>query len=174
MSDILSMSLVNWPSFAKGLVEAQKLKVKFMRQEMKRGSQRIKKTFIREQLQGPPGIKAGPLAKGKNIWTFVTGETSDTISGKIGISRILHVHEVGLTIKPKKGNRLFIRASVGNVATRQMTKEVVAVVPQVKIPARLKFRQLVAKEAPKELAKVAEAGSRGVQVALTNALKKSI
>jgi hypothetical protein len=170
MSELVKAAIVNWPHFAQGLFHAQKTKTRFMRTELKRGAQRIKKTFIKEQLQGPPGIKAGALAKGKNIWTFVTGESDKNLSAKIGISRILHVHEKGLTITPKSGQLLFIHAKgSGPVKDR----EIVGAVPKVVIPARLKFRALVIGEAPKMLAKVASEGARGIQVELTKALKKT-
>lgn len=171
MSELVKMVMVNWPHFAQGLTKAQGTKTRFMRTELKRGAQRVKKTFVKEQLQGPPGIKAGALAKGKNIWTFVTGDSDKNLSAKIGISRILHVHEKGMTIEPKRARALFIHAKgSGPVKGR----EIVAVVPQVVIPARLKFRELVQREAPKVLAKVASEGARGVEVELTKALKKSI
>lgn len=171
MSDGLSMVLVNGKEFLEGLKNADKLSLRYMRTEMKRGAQRIRKLFIKEQLQGPPGIKAGPLAKGKNIWTYVQGDTHKTLAGKIGISRILHTHEKGITIRAKgKAGLLFLREKKLGKGKGDIT----AVVPQVVIPARLKFRQLVRNRAIPELKKVAAAGLRGTEQALQKALKRKL
>jgi len=171
MSEAISAILVNGKEFVEGLNNADKLSLRYMRTEMKRGAQRIRKLFIKEQLSGAPGIKAGKLAKGKNIWTYVQGETHKSLAGKIGISRILHTHEKGITIKAKgKAGLLFLRE-------KKLGKgkgEISAVVPQVVIPARLKFRQLVRSRALPELKKVAEAGLRGTEQALQKALKRKI
>lgn len=166
MSQLASMTIVNWGQFAKGLIDAKKKQLQFMRGELKRGANRIRKSFIQKQLQGPPGIKAGKLAKGKNIWTFVKGSSTDDLYAKIGISRILHVHEKGLTIHGRRrGDRLLFLREKGKIF---------AAVESVKIPARLKFEKQVHQEAPAALRKVAEAGSRGIEVALKSALAKSI
>lgn len=156
------------PAFINGLEQSEKLRVRYMRSEMKRGAQRIRKRFIQAQLKGRPGINAGPLAKGKNVFTFVNGRTSDAVRGKIGISRILNVHEQGLTIRPKTGRYLAIREKGGTGRDK-----IVALVPKVVIPARLTFQKQVQREAPAELKKVAEAGARGTAQAMTNAMKRT-
>ena len=171
MSTNVTMKIVNIGAFLSGVAAAQKLSLRYGRTELKRGAQRIRKSFIKEQLQGPPGIKAGPLAKGKNIWTFVTGDTHKNMSAKIGISRILHVHEKGLTIKAAGSDRLYLRAKG---AGPRATRPIVGVTQQVVIPARLKFRQLVARDAPKMLLKVGQESARGVSDGISKALKGTI
>src|SRR6185503_11793453 len=100
---------------------------------------------------------------------YVQGETHKSLAGKIGISRILHTHEKGITIKAKgKAGLLFLREKKLGKGKGS------AVVPQVVIPARLKFRQLVRSRALPELKKVAEAGLRGTEQALQKALKRKI
>lgn len=165
MSALFNMTIANWPAMAKGLIDANTLKTRWMRSEMKRGANRIRKAFINEQLKGPPGIKAGPLAKGKNIWTYAGG-TSNDIYAKIGISKILTAHEFGTTIRPRHGAALYLHE-------KGKKSPIFAVVPQVVLPARLRFRQLVQRERPKELLKVAQAGARAVQQGISNALMKS-
>ena len=54
------------------------------------------------------------------------------------------------------------------------TIKIVAVVPRVVIPARLKFRERVRADAPAMLRKVADEGLRASEVAMTKALKKTI
>lgn len=169
MASLAQMSVVNLPHFLQGIVESQKLQLRYMRTELKRGAQRIRKHFIREQLKGPPGIKAGTLAKGKNVFTFVKGDDPKSLYAKIGISRILHVHEKGMTIRPAHGGLLYLREQKGKPNER-----VVAAVPQVVIPARLRFREQVRRESPAELRKVGEAGVRATEVAMTKALKKTV
>jgi hypothetical protein len=160
--------LVNGAAFVKGCQDAQRLQVNYMRTELKRGAQRIRKNFIRTQLQGPPGITAGKLARGKNVWTFTGGSDAKSLHAKIGISRILHVHERGMTITPSHGPFLFIHG------TGSKKDEIVAAVRQVVIPARLRFRQEVAAEGPAMLQKVGEAASRASEVALSRALQGTV
>lgn len=169
MSAAGTLIVEGMPAFLKGLAESEKLRVRYMRQEMSRGAKRIRKSFIREQLQGPPGIKAGVLAKGKNVFTVVQGDNSADVRGKIGISRILNVHEQGATIRPKSGGWLYLREHAGKSGAR-----IVAVVPQVVIPARLKFAEQVQREAPAVLVKVAEASYRGTAHALEKAMKAGV
>ncbi len=165
-----SMVVANMPAFLTGLQNAQKLQVRYMRTELKRGAQRIRKSFIKSQLQGPPGIKAGKLSKGKNVWTFAGGSSAGTLHAKIGISRVLHVHEKGMTIEPKRGDMLYLSKKTGTLGKG----EVFAVVPRVVIPARLKFREQVKRETPEVLRKVGDAGLRATEVAMSKELKKSI
>lgn len=167
MSALGNLAVIGVPAFIKGLGDAQTLSTKYARSEMKRGALRIRKSFIRAQLKGRPGIDAGPLAKGKNVFTFVGGADPSRLYAKIGISRILHVHEKGMTIRPTKGDYLAIRENAGTAR-----EKVVALVPQVVIPARLKFRQQVEREAPRELRKVGEAAARGTEVAMVKAMKQ--
>lgn len=169
MSALLNMQIANLPSLLKGVLDAQKLSLRFMRTEMKRGVQRIKKKFIAEQLKGPPGIAAtGRLSKGKNIFTYAGGNTTKDLVAKIGISRILHVHEIGMPIGPKKAGGLLYLHEKGKHS------DIIAVVPQVVIPSRLRFRQLTERERGPMMAKVKDAGARGVQVAMQNTLKQII
>lgn len=170
MSDNVVMKIVNIGAFLSGVAAAQKLSLRYGRTELKRGAQRIRKTFIKEQLQGPPGIKAGSLAKGKNVWTFVTGATHKDMSAKIGISRILHVHEKGLTIKGT-GGMLYLREKGSGP---RASRAIIAVVPQVTIPKRLHFRTLVAREAPAMLLKVGKESARGVSDGISKALKGTV
>jgi len=164
---LLSLSVVNMPQFLKATLEAPQLQLKYMRSELNRGVKRIRKNFIRTQLHGPPGITAGKLAKGKNIFTFVSGKSLPQLGAKIGISRILHVHEKGLTIRPKEGGLLYLHEKgAGPVPDRP----IFAAVPQVVIPARLKFRQQVQNETPAMLVKVAKAGSRATEVTFKKAI----
>ena len=169
----ISMAIVNWPDFAKGLVDADKRSLQFMRQELSRSLKRLRKRFINEQLKGPPGIKAtGRLSKGKNVFTYVKGSTHKDLEGFIGISRLLNIHEKGATIVPRQtGERLYIKRR-GKGAP--MGGTIVATAKQIVIPKRLHFQTLVATESPAILVRVGQAGERGVQVALTQALKKTV
>jgi hypothetical protein len=150
------------PAFIAAIGRTPQTQLKFMRTELSRGVKRIRALFIRTKLQGPPGIHGGQLAKGKNVSTFVNGKSLKELSARIGISRILHVHEKGLTIKGKSGGLLYLKA--------KGTKRIVAVVKQVVIPARLGFVTLVQRETPAMLRKVADAGSRATQVELRKGL----
>lgn len=169
----ISMQVVNMAPFLKAVADVPKVQLRFMRSEMKRGVARIRKSFIAKQLRGRPGIDAkGRLSKGGNIKAFVVGKTLKDLDGVMGISRLLHVHEKGMTIKATgKRGLLFIHAKgTGNVKDRP----IVAVVPQVVIPKRLHFEQQVKAEGPAVLVKVAQASARATQVTLEKGLSRAI
>jgi len=159
---LIQLSIPALPAFLKAVVDTSKVQLRFMRGELSRGLKRIRKNFIRTQLHGPPGIKAGVLAKGKNVFTFTGGSSLQGLGGKIGISRILHVHEKGLTITAKGSGKLYLHAKGRG--------PIVAVTDKVVIPARLKFRQQVHAEAPAMLRKVGDAGKRATEVTLRKGL----
>lgn len=166
---LLQLSIPQMPSFLKAIVGTPNVQLRYMRSELSRGAKRIRKHFISAQLKGPPGITAPLLSKGKNVRTFVSGRSLHTLRAEIAISRILHVHEKGLTITPKKGRFLYLHEKgAGPVNERP----IVAAVPRVVIPARLKFRQQVAAESPAVLLKVAQAGMRATEVTLKKGLLK--
>lgn len=162
MSAMVQIAIPQMPAFLKAVVDTPKVQLRFMRGELSRGLKRIRKNFIRTQLHGPPGIRAGVLAKGKNTFTFVSGKSLQGLGGKIGISRILHVHEKGMTITAKGSGKLYLHAKGRG--------PIVAVTDQVVIPARLKFRQQVHAEAPAMLRKVGDAGTRATEVTLRKGL----
>lgn len=163
MSESFHIAIPNLPPFIAAIAEAPKVQLRFMRGELNRGVKRIRKNFIRTQLHGSPGIHAeGKLSKGKNVFTFVQGTSLPALAAKIGISRILHVHEKGLTIQPKSGGRLFLH--------RKGRGPIFATASKVTIPARLKFVKQVQAEAPAMLRKVGDAGARATQVTLQKGL----
>lgn len=175
----LVLDVFGLPQFIQGIERAKILSLRFGRGEMKRGLQRVRKSFINTQLKGPPGIKAGTLAQGGNVSTVVGGEDLASLHGQIGISRILHVHEIGMTIRPKTSDKLYIKTR--SSGTRQLftkgSKEsstITAVVAQVRIPARLKFRQHVRHEAPAMLVKVGKEIARGTEIAMKESLNKVV
>ncbi len=172
MADPIQMGLVNLEALINGVDDAKRLSLRYERTELKRGAQRIRKTFINEQLKGPPGIKAGKLARGKNIWTYATGNTHKDLYAKIGISRILHVHEKGITL-PMSG-KAKSKSGLLYLHKKGKTSPIIAVVKSVRIPKRLNFKGLVLREAPKELANAAKAAARGVEEGLSKQLKKNI
>jgi len=162
MNAMVQIAIPQLPAFLKAVVDTPKVQLRYMRGELSRGLKRTRKNFIRAQLHGPPGIKAGVLAKGKNTFTFVAGSTLRGLGGKIGISRILHVHEKGMTITAKGSDKLYLHAKGRG--------PIVAVTDKVVIPARLKFRQQVLTEAPAMLRKVGDAGTRATEVTLRKGL----
>lgn len=173
----LKLDVFGLPEFIQGLERAKILQVRFMRGEMSRGLKRIRKSFISTQLKGPPGIKGGELAKGRHVFTGVSGDSKDSIGGRIGISRILNVHEQGVTITPKAGGKLYIQSRSKNTRTPFLkgSKEqssIVAVVDKVVIPKRLHFREHVNSMKAGVLRKVGEEAFRASEVALKDSMKK--
>lgn len=163
------MVLVNGADFLRGIEDAKKLQLSYMRTELKRGANRIRKSFIQTWLHGPPGIDAPNASKGKQVRTYVKGDDAKHLFAEIAISRFLNIHEQGVTIMPKQGDVLYL------IEHRQRGTggEIVATAPRIVIPARLRFRQHVAAESPAVLRKTAEAGVRASDVALSKALKRT-
>lgn len=167
------------PAFIQGVERAKILQIRFMREAFKRGGKKIKKIFIQTQLSGPPGIKGGELKKGNNVFAYVYGDDLDNIGMKVGISRILHVHEIGMTIRSKGGGPLYLQArgTGKRIPFQRGSKEdsrVLAVTNQVVIPARLKFRQLAQSMGPEIMQKVASEAKRATEIVLTGALKSVV
>lgn len=161
----MSIEIPQMPAFLKAIEATPKEDLKAMRGAMSKGLKRIKKNFIRTQLHGAPGITAGKLARGKNIFTYVNGKSFAGFGGKIGISRILHVHEVGLTIKAHHGMLYLHEKGKGS--------PVFAIVPQVRIPARLKFRAEVATESKQLFADVGAAATNATKITLQRGLLRA-
>lgn len=169
MSVASTIVIAQMASFIKAMTDTPKVQLRYMRTELGRGVKRIRKSFIKAQLSGSPGIKATKLAKGKNVFTYVAGSSLDRLGAKIGLSRILHVHDKGMTIRPKEaGGKLYLHESGGVGAKGR--GPIVAVVPEVVIPARLHFVAQVEREAPAMLLKVAQAGARATHDTLSKGL----
>ena len=168
-----SVVILGLTEFIAGIKEAQVLKARFMRSELKRGGQRVRKEFIRRDLSGSPGIEGGPWRKGKHVFSFVTGSSNDTadqLEAAVGINRAIRVHEEGHTFHPVKGSWIYIRKNKGG----RGTGVIVARVKQVVIPKRTHFVALCKEMAPSVLRKAGEAGVRGVVVATEKHMKRFI
>jgi hypothetical protein len=175
----LKLDVLGLPEFINGIERAKILQIRFMRGAFKRGGNQVKRAFIRDQLNGPPGIHGGELKKGKNVFSRVYGETPDSIGVLVGISSILHVHEKGMTIRPKSGGKLFIqeRSKGKRIPFQKGSKEdsnVLAVVDQVVIPQRLHFRKQAESMGPAILLKVAQESMRASEVAMASEMKKFV
>jgi len=173
----LTLDCVGLPEFIRGVERAQILSVRFMRGAFKRGGAQVRRRFIREQLSGRPGIKGGELKKGKNVFAHVYGDSLDTIGVQVGISRILHVHEKGMTISSRGGGPLFLqKRSKGQrtlfVKGSKESSKIIAVTNQVVIPPRLRFRQLAESMGPAIVLKAKNEAARATQVAISTELKK--
>lgn len=146
------------------LLAAPELTVRFVRQELIRFSKRFKKKFIQDRMKGRPGINAPRMSQGKNVAAWVDGKTIGTLTAHAKIGRILKVHEEGRTIQARNGGYLFIRK--GN--------KIVAKVREVRIPARLGFRDTWNAMIPDARARIKRAMERAVKVARERATKKVI
>lgn len=163
--DPVSITVPQMPKFLKAIHDTPKQELRAMGRSMKKGLMRARKRFIATQLKGAPGITAGKLARGKNIFTYVNARSFQSFGGKIGISRILHVHEKGLTIAAHHGYLYLHEKGKGS--------PVFAVVPQVRIPARLKFRQQMDVEAGWIFRDVEQAAREATRVTLQTGLLRS-
>ena len=169
MDHPLNIIVTGVKEFAQGIEDAQKAKVRFMRSEMKRGGNRIRRQFIRTDLSGLPGIKGGVFRTGKHVFSFIKAEdTTDEPMLFIGINRALRVHEEGHTFTPTKGEWLFLRKG------KRGHKEVFAKVKRVVIPKRTHFRDTVTSMAPDEMEKAAKEGARGIELAIQRRMDRVI
>lgn len=163
-----SITLLGATEFIRGIKDAQLTKVRFMRSELKRGGQRVRREYIRRDLSGRPGIHGGAFRKGKQVFSFVKGASDNDLAVNVGISKGLRVHEEGFTFHPKTGEFIYIRKNKHG----RGTGEIVARVKQVVIPKRTNFVPLTRLMAPEVLRKAGEAGMRGVQVAVEKSSKR--
>jgi hypothetical protein len=175
----LTLDALNLPEFIKGVERAKILQIRFMRGAFSRGGKQVRKAFIRDQLSGPPGIEGGQLKKGRNVFSMVYGDSPSSIGVKVGISRILHVHEKGMTIRPKAGGHLFLqkRGRGKRVLFQKGSKEdstVLAVAEQVVIPKRLNFERQARSMGPAIVLKAAQESLRASEVAISSELKKFV
>jgi hypothetical protein len=168
VSDRITIDIPQMPRFLRAVGDVPAQQLKFMKSELGRGLNRMRTRFRAAQLHGPPGIHGEQkLSKGKNTWAFLDAKSLDTLSGSIGISRLLNVHEKGLVIRAKGGGLLFLRGK----GTAMKKGPVFAVVKQVTIPSRLRFQAQVLAEAPAMLVKVAKEGLRATEVTLRKGLQ---
>lgn len=159
----LKLDVLGMPEFIQGIERAKILQIRFMRGAFKRGGKQVRKAFIRDQLSGPPGIKGGELKKGKNVFSRVYGDSPSSIGVKVGISRILHVHEKGMTITAKGSGKLYLHAKGRG--------PIVAVTDKVVIPSRLRFRKQAESMGPAIVLKAANEAKRATELVLSAALK---
>jgi hypothetical protein len=171
MNDGATVVIYNLEEFQQALTDAPKEVFTFVKQEMGRGVNRFRKTFIRERLRGRPGILwTNTKQVGGNVKTSLTGTDLADLTAKVKLSRFLQVHELGATITPKKGPYLFLRKTAGNRFQGNPGK-IFAKVKSVTIPARLGFVTLWDREKGAIVTKVAAAIDRGFQVAMERRVK---
>src|SRR5262245_15808933 len=175
----LKLDVFGLPEFVKGLERSKKLSIRFMRGEFKRGGKRVVKAFKQQQLSGPPGIEGGQLKKGKSVRSHVYGDDPSNIGVQVGISRLLDVHELGMTIRAKGGGKLLLRKrskGTRKLFTRGSKEqgEIIAVTDQVVIPKRLHFKELAKSMAPEIQKKAAQAAVRGTEVAMQESTKRVV
>jgi hypothetical protein len=161
--EIITISAPQLPRFIQAIGEVPRAQLRFMKSELGRGLNRMRKNFRKTQLHGAPGIHGeGKLSKGKNTFAWLDAKSLEHLSGTIGISRILNVHEQGLTIVAKKGGTLYLH--------EKGRGPIFAVAKKVVIPSRLRFQAQVIAEAPAMLVKVAQEGLRATEVTLRKGL----
>lgn len=169
------------------LKDAPDLQTRFVRSEMRRFGKRVRAKVVRNRVKGRPGIKwrgpTGPSAKdkgsgvglggtkklGKNIRSWITGDQAADITANVRISRLLRVHEDGLTITAKPGKWLTI---LDPKARKQGKREIIALVKKVKIPARLKFRETFNELVPDARLRVEKAMDRAADLLEKRANKR--
>lgn len=151
------------------LSNLSRLTYRYVRQEMSRHLPRFKRRLKKERMSGRPGIEAPFLSKGKHVATWVEGKDMQSLTANAKIGRVLKAHEEGRTIRPREpGGWLFIR-----VGPRR-GKKVVGRIKELRIPARLGFKDLWNSMLPDLKTRIRNAQQRAIKVATDKAGKRVI
>lgn len=169
--DSASVSTVNLEELRAALDDAPRQTFTFTKQEMLRFGSRFRKKFIRERMSGPPGIKGGAFAQGKNnknVRGFAKGTDLRDLRTVLKVSRLLAPHETGATITPKHGEFLYLSRKTGKAGHGH----IFARVRSVTIPPRLHFRETANREIAGDLIpKIGTAMQRAMRVAMEQRMK---
>ena len=169
------------------LKDAPDIETRFVKQEMKRFGKRVRAKVVRNRVKGRPGIKwrgptgggkgadsiqgvGGKKRLGKNIKSWASGKDTGNIIANVKISRLLRIHEDGLTINAKAGKWLTIIDRKKPLIDGK--PQIIALVKKVRIPPRLKFRETFKSLEPDARVKIEKAMDRAATILEKRAAQK--
>lgn len=115
MTDVIRVDTINFDEVRAALQAAPDLAQRFLRQEMLRATARVRKRFIAQRLNGPPGIRGGAwkTQHKRHIKHWVAGRDLASLQAGIRISRFLGLHETGGVITAQHKGRDMLRIPIG-------------------------------------------------------------
>lgn len=114
--NVLTITPVNFDEVSAAFRDAPELARQFIGTELLRATARVRKRFIEQRLNGPPGIKGGVWKKQskRHVKYWVAGKSLGAMQATIVISRFLGLHETGGKIEAYKKGRKALRIPIGD------------------------------------------------------------
>lgn len=166
------------------LKDVPNLTFTYVRQELRRFANRFKKRLARERMSGPPGINwyhSKTLKGSRHLKYKVEGDSLKKLAMVSRISGVLMMHETGGTIRPRKGDWLYIQDRQVKYGNRQpkwhatMGKSalygITARVKSITLRPRLGFRMTFYNMVPEERQRLHAAMGRALTVARERNIK---
>ena len=124
MTDVLKIETLNFEALQQAFQAAPDLAAKYMQSEMQRATARVRKRFMAQRLNGPPGIKGGVWRKQhkRHIKFWTAGTSLESLQSGIRISRFLGLHETGGVLMAKHKDRDMLRIPIGPTRYRLPTR----------------------------------------------------
>jgi hypothetical protein len=115
MTDVLKIETFNFDAVQQAFRAAPDLAAKYLKTEMLRATKRVRKRFMAQRLNGPPGINSPEARRNrtKHIRFWTAGNSLDSLQSGIRISRFLGIHETGGVITAKHKGRQMLRVPIG-------------------------------------------------------------
>lgn len=115
MTDVIKIESINFEEVQAAFRAAPDLAARYLKTEMLRAAARVRKRFIRERLNGAPGIKGGEWKRQskRHVKYWTAGTDLHSLQSGIRISRFLGLHEFGGTITAHRKGRQMLRLPIG-------------------------------------------------------------
>lgn len=168
LQDSLTVEGININEVRRAMAIAPHAAGKFAKTALVRFARRVAKRVKKESLSGRPGIQGGPWARAKdrNIQGLTKGTELRDLQGIVRVSRILRTHVEGATIKASSGLlTLHTKTGIKGKGT------VLAQVPSVRIPKRVRVVEPWEQELPRVAKDVHAALARAMKAALDKQMK---
>lgn len=115
MTDVIKIETFNFDAVQQAFREAPDLAAKYLKSEMLRATARVRKRFMVQRLNGPPGIKGGEWKRQhkRHLKFWTAGNSLESLQSGIRLSRFLGLHETGGVLTAKHKGRDMLRIPIG-------------------------------------------------------------
>lgn len=114
MPDQLTVETINIDALLRAMAEAPDLAATYLKQEMGRSANRVRRRFIAQRMSGPPGITGGAWRRQKwHVRTKAEGRELVDLAALVDISRFLAIHETGGVITAHNKGADMLRLPIG-------------------------------------------------------------
>lgn len=124
MTEVVKIETVNFDAVQQAFRDAPDLAAKYLKTEMLRATARVRKRFMAQRLNGPPGIQGGVWRKEhkRHIKFWTAGTSLESLQSGIRLSRFLTLHETGGVLTATHKGRDMLRIPIGPVRFRLPTR----------------------------------------------------